>query len=86
MYAYVIIDCLGQPCVQYISRNKELLEEYKEILWHTYKDTTVNTLFLEEFNEEDLIVDVRLRNYIIPRDSNVLEAYEINSNELKRYK
>ena len=86
MYAYVIIDCIGKPCVQYISKNRKILEEYKETLYNTYKDTTVCTLFLEEFNEEDLVIDVKFRDYIIPYNANIIEAYHMYSNKFERYK
>ena len=77
LYGVELIDCLGAPCLKYITADKETALKGVKLLQENYKYTTVRTIILKQFDQKELISVSSLPLENIAKYGNIIGVYQI---------
>ena len=77
LYGVELIDCLGAPCLKYITADKETALKGVKLLQENYKYTTVRTIILKQFDQKELIKVSELPLKNIAKYGNIIGVYQI---------
>ena len=77
LYGVEVIDCLGAPCLHYITANKETALKGVKLLQKNFKYSTAGPIILKQFDQKELIKVSELPLKNIAKYGNIIGVYQI---------